>query len=286
LIEIVYRFDPQQPNLRSLPANPAEARSRLEAGNRAFAELLAVGESGAPARQVLPLDPRAVGLGHAAGVGPAQTPFAAVLGCSDARVPLELILQQGSNALFVVRVAGNMVGSECLGSFGFALQSFPECKLLAVLGHTRCGAVSTAVDAYLNPPAYLTLASDHPLKSIVDAILVAVRSAALGLETAHGREVANRRGYRDALIVASVAINAAWGAFALRHLVPPERGADVEVFFGVYDLDNRWIRLPLSTAPPFPANETGLFPAPAGPEEFRSLAAAVCGGALVGALLG
>jgi carbonic anhydrase len=286
VIEIVYRFDPKQPNLRPLPASPAEARSRLEDGNRAFAQLLAVGESGAPARQVLPLDPQAVGLGHQAGVGPAQKPFAAVLGCSDARVPLELILQQGSNALFVVRVAGNMVGSECLGSFGYALQSFPECKLLVVLGHTRCGAVSAAVEAYLNPSAYLLLAANHPLKSIVDAILVAVRSAALGLENAHGREVVTRRGYRDALLAVSVAINAAWGAFALRHLVPPERRSDVEVLFGVYDLDSRWVRLPLSVAPPYPAGEAGLFPAPAGPEEFRSLAAAICGGALVAALLG
>jgi carbonic anhydrase len=226
-----------------------------------------------------------VGLGHAAGVGPAQKPFAAVLGCSDARVPLELILQQGSNALFVVRVAGNTVGSECLGSFGFALQSFPECKLLAVLGHTRCGAVSAAVDAYLDPSAYLRLAADPPLKSIVDTVLVAVRSAALGLESAHGREVVNRRGYSDALIAASAAINAAWGSFALRHLVPPARRGEVEVLFGVYDIDSRWVRLPLSVAPPYPAGEAGLFPAPAGPEEFSSLSAAVCGGALVGALL-
>jgi carbonic anhydrase len=285
VIEIVYRYDPTQPGLRPQPATPAEARRRLEDGNRAFAELLAVGESGAPARQVLPLDPQGVGLGHTAGVGPAQKPFAAVLGCSDARVPLELVLQQGSNALFVVRVAGNMVGSECLGSFGFALQSFPECKLLAVLGHTRCGAVSAAVDAYLDPSAYLRLATDHPLKSIVDAILVAVRSAALGLESAHGREVASQRGYREALLTVSVAINAAWGAFALRDLVPPERRSDVEILFGVYDLDSRWIRLPLSVAPPYPAGEAGLFPAPAGPEEFLSLAAAISGGALVGALL-
>jgi carbonic anhydrase len=284
-IEIVYRFDPRQRKRRRLPATPLAARRRLEDGNRAFADL-ARGRSGRPSRHVLQLDPRDLGWSDGGSAGHAQRPFAGVLGCADARAPIEMIFQQGSNALFVVRVAGNVVGSECLGSFGYALQHFQDSlRLLTVLGHSRCGAVSAAVDAYLKPSSYLPLASEPPLKSIVDAILVSVRSAALGLERAHGPEVTKRPGYREALVTASVVVNAAWGAFALRHIVPPQQRASVDVVYGVYDLDSRYVRLLRSLAPPFPAAETGLFRAPAGLDEFRRLGAEICGGDLVNDLL-
>jgi carbonic anhydrase len=286
MIEIVYRYDPGQPGQRRQPDTPDEARRLLEQGNRTFAELLTGGATG-PARQVIPFDLGDIGWGEEIGMGPEQTPFAAVLGCSDARVPTEMIFRQGSNSMFVVRVAGNIVGNEVLGSIRYAVQQFTgSLKLVVVLAHFRCGAVTAAVDAYLTPRHYLPLAAEVPLKSIVDAILVAVRSAALGLEDAHGPQVTKQPGYRAALIAASVVLNAAWAAFALRHLVGPERQNEIEVMFSVYDLDSRYLRLPLAASAPFSAEEMGLFPAPKQPEEFRNLVGTVCRGAYVERLLG
>ena len=77
----------------------------------------------------------------------------AVLGCSDARVPIELIFKEGPNDLFVVRVAGNGLGSEVLGSLKYAVEHLGgSLRIIVVLGHSGCGAVSEAVDAFLEPP--------------------------------------------------------------------------------------------------------------------------------------
>ena len=73
-----------------------------------------------------------------------QQPFAAVLGCSDSRVPVEMIFDQGPGQLFVVRVAGNVVGPTELGSLEFAVEAL-GVRLLLVLGHTGCGAVAAAL---------------------------------------------------------------------------------------------------------------------------------------------
>jgi len=72
-----------------------------------------------------------------------QQPFAAVLGCSDSRVPVEMIFDQGPGQLFVVRVAGNVVGPTQLGSLEFTVAAL-GVRLLIVLGHTGCGAVAAA----------------------------------------------------------------------------------------------------------------------------------------------
>jgi carbonic anhydrase len=73
-----------------------------------------------------------------------QTPFAAVLGCADSRVPPDIIFDQGLGDLFVVRVAGNIVDSTVLGSLEFAIVTL-RIPLLMVLGHARCGAVEAAM---------------------------------------------------------------------------------------------------------------------------------------------
>jgi carbonic anhydrase len=76
-----------------------------------------------------------------------QMPFAIMLGCSDSRVPLEIIFDQGLGDLFVVRVAGNVFGANLvLGSIEFAAQAF-NAPLLMVLGHEKCGAVASAIKA-------------------------------------------------------------------------------------------------------------------------------------------
>ncbi len=73
-----------------------------------------------------------------------QQPFAAILGCSDSRVPPELIFDQGLGDLFVVRVAGNVIDDAVLGSVEFAVEKL-RTPLVLVLGHTQCGAVEAAV---------------------------------------------------------------------------------------------------------------------------------------------
>ncbi len=77
-----------------------------------------------------------------------QAPFAIVLGCSDSRVPLELIFDQGLGDLFVIRVAGHVVSESQIGSIEFAADKF-GVPLVVVLGHTQCGAVAATVDHVL-----------------------------------------------------------------------------------------------------------------------------------------
>ena len=86
---------------------------------------------------------------------PKQSPFAAVLGCSDARVPIELVFNEGPNDLFVVRVAGNGIGSDVLGSLRYTIEHLRDSlRLVVVLGHSGCGAISTAVDMFMEPAGY------------------------------------------------------------------------------------------------------------------------------------
>lgn len=75
-----------------------------------------------------------------------QSPFAVVLGCSDSRVPVELVFDQGLGDLFVIRVAGNVVAPSIIGSVEFAAERFGT-RLVIVLGHTRCGAVTATLEA-------------------------------------------------------------------------------------------------------------------------------------------
>lgn len=92
-------------------------------------------------------------------------PSAIILGCSDARVPVELVFDQGLGDLFVIRVAGNVVAPSQIGSVEFAVEKFGT-KLVVVLGHSDCGAVSACVQALVNPDRYYS----PNLQSIVDRI--------------------------------------------------------------------------------------------------------------------
>lgn len=81
-----------------------------------------------------------------------QSPFAIILGCSDARVPAEIIFDQGLGDLFVIRVAGNIVAPSQIGSVEFAVEKFGT-PLVVVLGHSNCGAVIATLDALEHPSA-------------------------------------------------------------------------------------------------------------------------------------
>ena len=79
-----------------------------------------------------------------------------MLGCADARVPVELLFAEGPNDLFVVRVAGNGLGDDVLGSLTYAVEHLTSSlRTIVVLGHSQCGAVSAAVDVHLQPGGYL-----------------------------------------------------------------------------------------------------------------------------------
>jgi carbonic anhydrase len=277
-IDVIYRFDPSHPGRPRPPRTPKEALDRLLRGNRDFAGLL----DSPRHRRIIPLDPSAAGYGAVEGAAPAQQPFAAVLGCSDARAPVEMIFEQRSNDLFVVRVAGNGVGSGSLGSLRYAAAHFDSLRLIVVLGHSHCGAVTAAVDAFLRPKSYLPLASNYPLRSIVDAILVAVRSASLVLEEAHGPGVAALPGYRAALVETSVALNACLSAFALREDL---EGPRLRVLFGTYDLASRSVGLPLPPAGRRTRPRIGLFEPPRGERGLMDLAVRIARSPGVASLL-
>jgi carbonic anhydrase len=134
----------------------AQGLERLRDGNRRFvAGELSSDALASPARR------------HA--VAGDQHPFAIVLGCSDSRVPAEIVFDQGLGDLFVIRVAGNVVAPSQIGSVEFAAEYFGT-RLVVVLGHSRCGAVLATIDS-------LTRQEPHPsrnLRSIVDRVRPAV----------------------------------------------------------------------------------------------------------------
>jgi carbonic anhydrase len=100
-----------------------------------------------------------------------QEPFAIILGCSDSRVPAELVFDQGLGDLFVIRVAGNIVAPSQVGSVEFAAGQF-DTRLVVVLGHTNCGAISATLKELRRP----TENQSRNLHSIVDRVRPAVET--------------------------------------------------------------------------------------------------------------
>src|SRR5262252_1638662 len=111
----------------------AEALARLREGNRRFVASIR--------------DPAAsLDAERRARLAAGQEPFAIILGCSDSRVPAELVFDQGFGDLFVIRVAGNIVAPSQVGSVEFAAERFGT-PLVVVLGHTQCGAIGATLEA-------------------------------------------------------------------------------------------------------------------------------------------
>lgn len=94
-----------------------------------------------------------------------QEPFAAVLGCSDSRVPVEIVFDQGLGDLFVIRVAGNIVAPSQVGSVEFAAEQFGT-RLVVVLGHSDCGAIAATLEQLQRPKEN----QSKNLHSIVDLV--------------------------------------------------------------------------------------------------------------------
>ena len=114
-------MSPQNPSTKPPPPDAEAAREKLEVGNRMFARWMASCQShtltdGEEPRYVVQCNGLEVGMVRKQGGMPKQAPFAVFVGCSDARVPTELLFGQGFNDLFVIRVAGNVLGDVCMGS--------------------------------------------------------------------------------------------------------------------------------------------------------------------------
>lgn len=102
---------------------------------------------------------------------PRQEPFAIIIGCSDARVPAEIVFDQGLGDLFVIRVAGNIIAPSQVGSVEFAVERFGT-PLVVVLGHSRCGAIEATLEELERPSE-----SRSPnLRAIVDRIRPSVET--------------------------------------------------------------------------------------------------------------
>ena len=125
-----------------MPTTPADALSRMQAGNARFAS----GQPLAPQRD----------LAHLRAIAPKQTPFGAVLACADSRVPVEILYDQGFGDLFVVRVAGNVATSVEIASLEYGTRIL-GATVLVVLGHSNCGAVKAALQGGKVPGQISTL---------------------------------------------------------------------------------------------------------------------------------
>ena len=168
-----------------IPAH--EALQRLRDGNRRFVAEVRGRAASRERRQEL-----------AAG----QEPFAIILGCSDSRVPAEIVFDQGLGDLFVIRVAGNIVAPSQVGSVEFAAARF-ETRLVVVLGHTSCGAIQATVDEL----GRRSEEQSRNLRSIVDRIRPSIEPL---LGTSLARD-------RDALMREAVRANIRMSANQLRH---------------------------------------------------------------------
>src|SRR5688572_10354645 len=180
----------RQPDHDEASMNSArEALERLRTGNRRFVSDTRRGDTLTNQRR---RDEVAAG----------QEPFAIVLGCSDSRVPAEIVFDQGLGDLFVIRVAGNIVASSQIGSVEFAAERFGT-RLVVVLGHSRCGAVLATVEELMRPREK----QSRNLRSIVDRIRPSVE-ALLATELRHDSE---------ALVQHAVRSNVRVSANQLRH---------------------------------------------------------------------
>jgi carbonic anhydrase len=135
-------------------------------------------------------------------VAESQEPFAIVLGCSDSRVPAEIVFDQGLGDLFVIRVAGNIVAPSQIGSVEFAAERFGT-RLVVVLGHSRCGAIQATLEELQRP----TESQSRNLHSIVDRVRPSVEGL-LSTELRHDP---------DALVRHGVRANVRFSAHHLRH---------------------------------------------------------------------
>ena len=168
---------------------PEDALTRLREGNRRFVSRIQSGD--APLTHIRPFQ-----------LTQEQKPFAIVLGCSDSRVPVEIVFDQGLGDLFVIRVAGNIVAPSQVGSVEFAASRFGT-RLVVVLGHAGCGAIVATIEELQQRAE----TQSRNLRSIVDRVRPAVEPL---LETELRHDM-------DALVDRAVRANVNASVSHLRH---------------------------------------------------------------------
>lgn len=177
--------------MQTLVNNAEQALQMLKDGNARFVESLK--------------NPNATLLASNA-LTDVHEPYAIILGCSDARVPAEIVFDQSLGDLFVIRVAGNVVAPSQIGSVEFATEKFGT-KLVVVLGHSHCGAVTACVETLINPEQYFS----PNLQSIVDRIRPSVYNLH-EIYTANGQEVD-----ADELVERGIRANVRMSVSQLKH---------------------------------------------------------------------
>lgn len=183
--------------------NAAEALHRLMAGNARYA----AGKATRPDQTVARRNSLAQG----------QKPFAIIVSCSDSRVPPEIVFDQGLGDLFVIRVAGNVVDDHALGSIEYAAEHL-GVRLVLVLGHEKCGAVSAAVEGGET--------TGH-VSSIVEAIKPAIE------------KVGNAPGDRVDLVVRANALDVAEAIRSSKPILDHlSSGGELTVSAARYDLNS------------------------------------------------
>lgn len=195
-----------------------EALQRLREGNRRFV-------AGIRTHDALPSPARR------AEILSGQEPFAVIIGCSDSRVPVELVFDQGLGDLFVIRVAGNIVAPSQVASVEFAAERF-RTKLVVVLGHTRCGAVQATLEQLHLPPRKRS----QNLFSIVERIRPSIEEL-LGTELEKDPESFLRHAERANVRVSADHLR--HGSKVLEHLIRDEGllvvGAEYSLETGIVD---------------------------------------------------
>ncbi|MFZ1219458.1 MAG: carbonic anhydrase [Chthoniobacterales bacterium] len=194
LTNSTFASDPATPSV-----SPDEALSRLKAGNDSFVKSKDSASKPVAARR--------------AETAKGQNPFATIVGCADSRTAPEIIFDQGIGDLFVVRTAGNLVDDYALGSIEYAVEHL-GVRLIVVLGHERCGAVTAAL-ASASAPGH------------VNALVRDIQPAVAATKGKEGDSLANAIHENDALVAAKIRKEAQLGELA----------SQVRVVEGYYDLD-------------------------------------------------
>ncbi|MEO6824844.1 MAG: carbonic anhydrase [Nitrosospira sp.] len=194
------------------PRNVEEALARLKAGNQRFMDDKPLHDRQESSWRSLLVE--------------TQKPFATILGCSDSRVPPELIFDVGFGELFTIRVAGNVIAEDVVGSLQYAVRHL-QTPLVVVLGHEKCGAVSATLEEMINKPTE----PEH-----IGALIQMIKPGLGKLDL---------KGDRETLVSAAVEANVRWSMHQLATLpaaVRAVREGRVTQVGGVYELATGRVR--------------------------------------------
>jgi carbonic anhydrase len=251
------------------PPTPEAVLERLRAGNERASTLPL------PPTQALDPDYPLDALGQ-----PTQMPIAVMIGCSDARVPPEILFGVGLNDLFIIRAAGNVLGQEATGSLLYAVQTFAPPKhvlgrslrAVVVVGHRGCGAVKAALQAH-QAGISVSSATGTPIDAILAQIGGQLSIGVRAFEARHGLGSSYRPENLGPLLDLVVFLNTAEIARQAREAIDrwtPSTSAEVAVAYGVLDPLHRHVHA--RPVPQGTADHVGFAPPPVGREALAPLA--------------